>query len=218
MDWILSNNVLYQKVYSLDDFNDPLFIHILRVLCVVLTSDLSRLIHTSLLKKHMMCASKPAAHFWLLWSVCHCDVSKDDSLFIQQLAPFPSQETILHLSSVVFLVYDLRFFSFRMSVLLTGSVCLFLCGFLPLFADFLSPLCLSPLFFSLPHPMKRWDAWIWLSERVGGGGSSGARRNFDLGVALGPSFASHCSCFQMKRLKMCFLIGFSLPRSVDVRI
>ncbi|XDV46827.1 hypothetical protein PO909_016658 [Leuciscus waleckii] len=33
--------------------------------------------------------------------------------------------------------------------------------------------------------MKRWEAWIWLSERVGGGGSSGAGRNFDLGVALG---------------------------------
>lgn len=64
-----------------------------------------------------------------------------------------------------FVEYDLRFFSFRMSVLLlTCSVSLFLCGFLPLFADFLSPLCLSP-FFLLPHPVKRWEAWIWLSKR-----------------------------------------------------
>lgn len=53
--------------------------------------------------------------------------------------------------------------------------------------------------------------------RLGGGGSSGARRDFDLGVALGPQYAPHCSCFEMKSLEICFLLAFSHPRSADVR-
>lgn len=187
------------------------------VVCVVLTSDLSRLIHTSLLK-NTWCVLQSRLLISDSFEVSVTVIFRKMTRSLSSNCPFSfSRNNFASVICCFFSVWS-KIFSFRMSVLLTRSVCLFLCGFLPLFADFLSPLCLSPLFFSRPHPMKRWEAWIWLSERVGGGGSSGARRNFDLGVALGPSFASHCSCFQMKRLEMCFLIGFSLPRSVDVRI
>lgn len=144
-----------------------LYMRILLVLCMALTSDLSHLIHMSCWK----------STWWVLQSLLLNFDSFEVSVTVVFLrmthslssnCPFSfSRHNFASVICCFFSAWS-KIAQLLHECALTRSVCLFLCGFLSLFADFLSPLCLSPWLFSLllsPHPMKWWEAWIWLSER-----------------------------------------------------
>ncbi len=194
-----------------------LFMRILLVLCMALTSDLSHLIHTSCWKS--------------TWRVLQSLLLKLDSFEVSVTVVFlkmthslssncPFSFSRHDFASVICCFFSVwsKISQLTHECALTRSVCLFLSGFLSLFADFLHLSAFLPVFFPpLLRPMKWWELGFGCQSGVGGGGSSGARRDFDLGVALGLPYAPHCSCLEMKSLEICFLLTFSHPRCADVQ-
>lgn len=144
-----------------------LYMRILLVLCMALTSDLSHLIHTSCWKSTWRVLQSLLLNFDS-FEVSVTVVFLKMTRSLSSYCPFSfSRHNFASVICCFFSVWS-KIAQLSHECALTRSVCLFLCGFLSLFADFLSPLCLSPWIFCLllsPRPMKWWEAWIWLSER-----------------------------------------------------
>lgn len=126
-----------------------LYMCILLVLCMALTSDLSHLIHTSYWKSTWRVLQSLLLNFDS-FEVSVTVVFLKMTRSLSSNCPFSfSRHNFASVICCFFSVWS-KISQLTHECALTRSVCLFLCGFLSLFADFLSPLCLSPWLFSPP--------------------------------------------------------------------
>lgn len=188
---------------------------------MALTSDLSHLIHTSCWKSTWRVLQSLLLNFDS-FEVSVTVVFLKMTRSLSSYCPFSfSRHNFASVICCFFSVWS-KIAQLSHECALTRSVCLFLCGVsliicrfsftsLPFSLDFLPP----PLASS--HEMVGSLDLTVRAElpRLGGGGSSGARRDFDLGMALGPQYTPHTA--RVSRWKAWRYASSSLFRPLEVQ-